>query len=150
MTIPEMKTSIPFPIVLVRAALVLLVLLVAGCDREVEGRIEVGPDDPNRAAHVVEDPDPIVAYLPETGIRGLVLNRCSTCHAVACALVGEERDDERWDEIEYSHADYVPGMSIEDRGKIFDYFKRHFGAGQPRPDIPQELLAGGCPQLEAH
>ncbi len=83
---------------------------------------------------------------PATGSRGLVLNHCASCHAVACTALGQ-RSPSRWSAVEESHANYIPGLSIEDRGKIFDYLRRDFNDTLPEPNVPPELLEGGCPTL---
>jgi hypothetical protein len=90
-------------------------------------------------------PPEVANIFPATGNRNMFLNRCSTCHTPACAAVGQ-RSMERWREIEESHISYNPGISAEDRGRIFDYLRRHFNEDTPEPDVPPALVAD-CPTL---
>lgn len=119
-------------------------LAAAACGGEREGYYEVG--DPEARPALATEPPEVARFFPPSGYRGLVLNRCSSCHSVACTLVGD-RDVERWRQVEVSHLHYNPGLSIEDRGKIFDYLIEHFGAEDPKPDVPASFLEGGCPVL---
>lgn len=112
-----------------------------------------GGPDPDRSgvpgegsATLAAAPQTVEDLFPETGSRGLLFNRCSSCHALACAALGQ-RTEEEWAAVEAGHVGYNPGMSIEDRGKIFDYLKRYFTDRQPEPEVPPHLLAGGCPQM---
>jgi hypothetical protein len=93
-------------------------------------------------------PPEIDAIFPATGDRGRVLNHCSTCHAVSCAAIGRRTPD-RWTAVEVSHQYYIPGLSIEDFGKIFTYLRRNFNDTLPEPTVPPALLEGGCPQLDS-
>lgn len=126
-------------------------VVFAGCAEQ--------PDDADRSLRDIEDfaTTPIPALqaasqeprapgdlFPATGNRGLVLNNCDSCHAVVCVTLGQ-RDRTEWRDVEESHIDAVPGLSIEDRGKIFDYLRRHFNESLPEPMIPEDLLQGGCP-----
>jgi len=88
----------------------------------------------------------VADIFPDTGRRGLVLNNCSTCHAVACVTQGQ-RDRARWKEVEVSHEYNIPGLSKEDHGKIFDYLLMNFNETQPEPVVPPEYFEGGCPEL---
>lgn len=117
--------------------------LLAGCG----GGDDVYQPGDRERLQTADIPQAIDELFPETASRGLVLNRCAACHTVACVAT-ERRTSEQWDAVEYAHADYIPGLSIEDRGKIFDYLKRHFGPDSPEPQVPAELLADGCPQME--
>ena len=92
-------------------------------------------------------PAEIGEIFPPTGDRGRVLNNCSTCHSVVCAAIGQ-RTPEEWTAIERSHAGYIPGLSLEDFGKIFIYLRRNFNDTLPEPRVSPELLADGCPRLE--
>lgn len=100
------------------------------------------------AAHGPRPPterDLMLAELfPSTGVRGYVVNNCSSCHAAACGALGQ-RSQARWSEIEASHQDYIPGLSTQDRGMIFDYLRKNFNDTLPEPAVPAELLRDGCP-----
>lgn len=87
---------------------------------------------------------PAADLFPATATRGMVLNRCTTCHAAGCLVVGR-RSAAEWRRIEASHADAVPGLSIEDRGRIFDFLRRNYDDRRPEPSVPAELLEG-CPR----
>jgi hypothetical protein len=91
-------------------------------------------------------PRTVEDIFPATATRNMFLNRCSSCHSPACAALGQ-RDIQRWREVEASHVSYNPGMSAEDRGRVFDYLRRHFNENTPEPFVPAELLEGGCPTL---
>lgn len=125
---------------------ILFISLAAGCGEDE--RYYPGDLADPAAITPPANPRTVEELFPATGLRGLVINRCSTCHSVACSTLGQ-RSDEEWDEVEYSHQNYIPGLSIEDRGKIFDYLKRNFGENQPEPQVPPEFLEGGCPALES-
>jgi hypothetical protein len=123
-----------------------LALSLAACGDGVEepsGQYVPAPRGPVTTPAV---PLTVTDIFPATGSRGLVLNHCATCHAVACAAIGQ-RSEERWRQVEASHLRYNPGLSIEDRGKIFDYLKRHFNDTLPEPAVPERFLEGGCPEL---
>ena len=130
-----------------RVLFLIAALALAACDESGDASYEpteypteyVVPEVPAQI-ETVED------LFPATAARGLLLNRCAGCHSVACTALGQ-RTGEEWDAVEYSHENYIPGLSIEDRGKIFDYLKRSFGADQPEPNVPAHLLEGGCPEL---
>jgi hypothetical protein len=92
------------------------------------------------------EPETVEDIFPATATRGLVLNNCASCHALACAAIGQ-RSPARWREVEASHATAIPGLSIEDRGRIFDYLMRFFNDTLPEPHVPTEFLEGGCPSL---
>jgi hypothetical protein len=117
-------------------------LLLAGCDESerVEGRVIPGtftvPETP-------AIPQTTTDIFPDTGRRGLVLNNCATCHAVACVALGQ-RNREEWAAVEASHRGVVPGLSLEYSGKIFDYLYEHFNDRHPEPVVRAEWLNGDC------
>ncbi|MEX2570767.1 MAG: hypothetical protein WD737_05630 [Gemmatimonadota bacterium] len=125
-------------------------LLLAACGgQELPGSDEESPDGAAAASDTGPLPvgsRPAAEIFPPTATRGLVLNRCGSCHAVACAAIGQ-RDEQRWRAVETSHADYVPSLSTEDQARIFSYLRMHFGTDRPEPDVPVEYLEGGCPRL---
>ena len=128
-------------------------MLLAGCgsdaDADGDGREVVAEEELSPVMLPSSMPAAIGEIFPATGDRGRVLNNCSTCHAVVCAAVGR-RNDAEWSAVEASHEYYIPGLSKEDFGKIFIYLRRNFNDSLPEPNVPAELLAGGCPQLEAN
>lgn len=130
-------------------------LLLASCGQgDIEGSggqadgvqtdppVSALPDNQNTSTA----PLTVADFFPATGSRGLVLNRCASCHSVGCTALGQ-RTPEQWAAVQETHIDAVPGLSIEDRTKIFDYLEANFSNTQPEPNIPPEFLEGGCPQL---
>lgn len=143
---------------LARAFSLVLMLGLVGCGGDAD-------DERNGAAAGVAEeaivvPEPFVVpspparprtveeIFPDVGRRGLVLNNCASCHAVACVTLGQ-RTAEEWAAVEATHRDAIPGMSLEDFGKAFDYLKRHFNDTRPEPDIPAEWLNGDCAPANA-
>ncbi len=119
-----------------------LPLLVAGCGdgERAEGRITPGEFS---APTPPANPRTTTEIFPETGRRGLVLNNCASCHAVACVALGQ-RNRQEWAAVEATHRGVVPGLSLEDSGKIFDYLYEHFNDRTPEPVVPREWLNGDC------
>jgi mono/diheme cytochrome c family protein len=95
------------------------------------------------AAPPANRPASVADLFPPGEGRDLVLNNCATCHAVACAAMGQ-RTNARWRELESAHSEHVPALSDEDRSRIFTYLRTHFNDTQPEPDIPPEFLTQGC------
>jgi hypothetical protein len=127
-------------------------LLLGGCgteagDRGVDSDATVAERSPASSddLYPAAVPPEVANLFPATATRNMFLNRCSTCHTPACAAVGQ-RNTERWREVEESHIGYNPGLSAEDRGRIFDYLRRHFNENTPEPDVPPRLVAE-CPTL---
>jgi hypothetical protein len=132
------------------SVLAIFACLLASCgDGETRDPVaEMGnPNVPNAPA-LSAVPRTSTEIFPATGRRGLVLNNCASCHAVACAAVGR-RSASEWSAVEASHTNYIPGLSIEDRGKIFDYLHEYFNDTLPEPVVPPELLQGGCPTFNS-
>jgi hypothetical protein len=125
-------------------------LLLTSCAQGDDGDqvSEVGNSAVYNAPAIPEVPRASSEIFPATGRRGLVLNNCASCHAVACAAIGQ-RSPSEWSAVEESHLYYIPGLSIEDRGKIFDYLRSYFNDTLPEPRVPEELLEGGCPELSS-
>jgi hypothetical protein len=119
-----------------------------GCSDRTEDEAAVSAARPSVADRAGPTaPTTLTDIFPQTGSRGLVLNNCAGCHPVACAAIGRRTESE-WKAIEISHELYIPGLSIEDHGKIFDYVKRNFNDRTPEPVVPPEFLRGGCPELK--
>jgi len=121
--------------------------LLAGCGDGASGlpdAVVAGDLPPSPAASA--RPATVADIFPATAVRNMFLNRCSSCHAAPCAALGR-RSRAEWERVEATHVSYNPGMSAEDRGKIFDYLRRHFNENTPEPAIPGEMIEGGCPRL---
>ena len=126
--------------------LVLVFVATTGCDRGGEsGLYRPGDNAPARAGGTGELRT-VAEVFPSSGYQGLVVNNCATCHAAACAALGQ-RTPAQWAAVEKSHEYYIPGLSKEDHGKIFDYLRNNFNDSLPEPAVPQQLLEGGCPRL---
>lgn len=80
---------------------------------------------------------------PEAPAKQLVLSNCTSCHAVACAVIGQ-RPEGRWNELAEAHREHVPGLSDEERTQIFTYLAANFGEGRPEPNVAPELIQAGC------
>ena len=125
-------------------------LLLAGCG-------ESDPSfDSDRVESVLTESDPAAAtamnpampvtaadLFPEGPGRPLVLDNCGTCHAVACAVIGQ-RVPARWDNLKEGHRDNVSNLSQQDLETVFGYLKKHFNDSEPEPRVPPHLLEGGC------
>ena len=85
----------------------------------------------------------VADLFPEGEGRTLVMNNCATCHAVACAAMGQ-RSEGRWRELDAAHAAHLPGLPDEQRRLIFAYLSSNFGEAQPEPAIPAAFLDRGC------
>lgn len=131
------------------AGAILALLLLAACG------VEETPDGTGAAGESMVVPEPFVVpapparptsaeeIFPDVARRGLVLNNCATCHAIACVALGQ-RTPEEWSVVEATHTEAIPGMSKEDFGKAFDYLRRHFNDRTPEPFVQPEWLNGEC------
>jgi mono/diheme cytochrome c family protein len=88
-------------------------------------------------------PQTVVDLFPEGEGRQIVLNNCSSCHAVACAAMGQ-RPASRWSELREAHREHVPSLSDDDLRTAFAYLQTHFDDQQPEPYIPPQFLERGC------
>lgn len=130
-------------ILVARGVAATLLVMLAAC-----GNDEPPPDLYDPPERINPPPRPAVPQtvadiFPATGYRGLVMNNCATCHSAACAAIGQ-RTREEWRAVEQTHLGAVPGLSAEDRGKIFDFLRRNFNDTLPEPVVPPQLLEGGC------
>ena len=80
---------------------------------------------------------------PEGESRELVLNNCSSCHAVACAVIGQ-RTAARWNGLKEGHSDRMPGLADGELDRMFAYLQGHFNDTQPEPSVPAAFLEAGC------
>lgn len=85
----------------------------------------------------------VADLFPEDPAKPLVLSNCSTCHAVACSVIGQ-RPESRWRELAEAHREHVPSLSDEDRDRIFAYLAANFNESRPEPMVPPELIQAGC------
>ena len=120
--------------------------LLAGCgaaDSSDSDRAESAPRASEPTA--VEPPEPATAadLFPEGPGRSLVLDNCGTCHAVACAAIGQ-RTPARWDNLKEGHRDHVSNLGEQDLETVFEYLKEHFNNTKPEPRVPPQFLVEGC------
>lgn len=94
-------------------------------------------------APAAAEPQTIAELFPEGEGREIVLNNCASCHAVACAAIGQ-RPASRWQELASAHAEHVPSLSAVDRETAFAYLAANFGADRPEPNVPPQFLERGC------
>lgn len=132
-------------------ALIFAGVMLAGCggeaaDTEMEStNAPVVQDQPVQApaAPAMEEPATIADIFPEGEGRELVLNNCASCHAVACAAIGQ-RPPNRWDELREAHREHVISLSDEDLQTTFAYLRENFSSDQPEPNVPSRFLERGC------
>ena len=125
--------------------------LIAGCNAEAPGlegedTAPAAMESVAAAASAVEEPAmpaTIADLFPEGDGKTLVLDNCSSCHAVACSTIGQ-RTSARWDNLKENHRDEVSGLGEEDLETMFAYLKANFSDSQPEPNVPPHFLEGGC------
>jgi hypothetical protein len=88
-------------------------------------------------------PETVRDLFPEGEDRDLVLNNCSSCHAVACAVIGQ-RTAARWNALKEGHSDRMPGLAEGELDRMFAYLQAHFDDTQPEPSVPAAFLEAGC------
>jgi mono/diheme cytochrome c family protein len=98
---------------------------------------QAGPEVPGNGPRTVAD------LFPEGEGRQIVLNNCASCHAVACAAMGQ-RPSSRWNDLREAHREHVPSLSEEELQTAFAYLQTHFNDQQPEPYIPPHFLERGC------
>lgn len=125
-------------------------LLVAGCggDNDQAGESGASSEDASgeaeaRQAAETDRPETIADLFPEGEGKTLVLNNCTSCHAVACSAMGQ-RTPARWASLAEGHRDRLPGLAEEDFETIFAYLQENFDDTQPEPEIPRAFLQRGC------
>lgn len=134
--------------------LVAILLVAGGCGgdagqdggdqaAETSGQTAGSEQASEATAAQADQPETIGDLFPEGEGRTLVLNNCASCHAVACAAMGQ-RSPARWSSIEESHREHVPSLSDQELETIFSYLQEHFDDTQPEPEIPAAFLQRGC------
>ena len=88
-------------------------------------------------------PETVGDLFPVGEGRDLVLNNCASCHAAACAVIGQ-RTAARWNGLKEGHADRLPTLAEGELDVIFSYLQGHFNDTQPEPSVPPAFLAAGC------
>jgi len=125
-----------------------IALFITGCGGESsqEGGSEMESTAMNiSGSELAASPQPqtIGDLFPEGDGRALVLNNCSSCHAVACSTIGQ-RTDSRWNSIRLAHIDRLPGLSADEMSTLFGYLSSNFNDSQPEPIVPPAFLIMGC------
>jgi mono/diheme cytochrome c family protein len=72
----------------------------------------------------------------------LLLENCSSCHSVVCAVKGQ-RPVDRWESLKNDHKDKVTGLSDGDLNTLFSYLAENFNNNKPEPNLPPELAQQG-------
>jgi len=133
-----------------RVAVVLFAaLFIAGCGGESGQEGSVGtPTASSQTSTPASEPAApapatIADLFPEGEGRIMVLNNCSSCHAVACSALGQ-RTEARWDSIKEAHMDRLPGLSTPQMDTLFGYLAANFNDSRPEPNVPPAFLATGC------
>jgi mono/diheme cytochrome c family protein len=72
----------------------------------------------------------------------LLLDNCSSCHSVVCAVKGQ-RPVDRWESLKNDHKDKVTGLSDADLNTLFTYLAENFNNNKPEPNLPPELAQQG-------
>ena len=124
-------------------------VFVMGCAAEApstDGDGAAPMDAAPAAAEAVPEPAmpaTIAELFPDGGGKDLVLNNCSSCHAVACSAIGQ-RTNARWDNLKEDHRDKASSLPEDDLETLFAYLKENFNDSQPEPMVPAHFLEGGC------
>lgn len=131
---------------------VVVFALVTGCAEADDATVgEVPTADVQNPADMPAAPEapPATDYatvsdlFPEGEGKEIVLNNCASCHAVACAAIGQ-RPANRWEDLAQAHAEHVPSLSDEQRQTAFAYLASNFSDRQPEPNVPPQFLERGC------
>lgn len=105
---------------------------------DAEASVEAPP-----VAEMAAEPATIADVFPEGPGKEIVLANCASCHAVACAAIGQ-RPVNRWQELADAHSEHVPSLSDEQREAAFAYLAENFSADDPEPNVPAAFLERGC------
>lgn len=95
------------------------------------------------AAPAADVPQTVDELFPEGEAKTALLENCATCHAVACAAIGQ-RTVARWTALRDSHTEYLPNLPEERIASIFAYLQSNFSDAQPEPTVPAGFLDQGC------
>jgi hypothetical protein len=119
-------------------------LFISGCGGETsqEGASEMETSSASAPA-ASPQPQTIGDLFPEGDGRALVLNNCSSCHAVACSTIGQ-RTETRWNSIRLAHIDRLPGLNADEMNTLFGYLSANFSDSMPEPNVPPAFLVMGC------
>ena len=130
--------------------LVLSLVILLGCGEASDGGGgEAVPSEASStevasaASAASTQPETVGDLFPEGEGRDLVLNNCSSCHAVACAVIGQ-RTAARWNGLKEGHSDRMPGLADGELDRMFAYLQGHFNDTQPEPSVPAAFLEAGC------
>jgi hypothetical protein len=72
----------------------------------------------------------------------LLLENCSSCHSVVCAVKGQ-RPVDRWESLKNDHKDKVISLSDGELSTLFSYLAENFNNNKPEPNLPPELAQQG-------
>jgi hypothetical protein len=130
------------------AVLVGMLVTVVACGGSSEPAHEAAPQASTSAASTPQataaastpTPANVGDLFPAGEGRDAVLGNCSSCHSVACTVIGQRTKD-RWDGLKESHTDRVPDPDLS---AAFSYLKAHFDDTKPEPKVPPDFMAGGC------
>ncbi len=122
-----------------RGLAIISVALLIGCGEPGAPEAATSEASPPSTAKPVSLAD----IFPDGPERTLLFDSCGSCHALACAAIGQ-RTAARWDNLKQDHKDKVAGMSAEDLDALFAYLSENFDAAKPEPKIPPQFLEGGC------
>ena len=130
--------------------LVLSLVMLLGCGEASDGgggeavpSEESSPEGAGAASAASTQPETVGDLFPEGEDRDLVLNNCSSCHAVACAVIGQ-RTAARWNGLKEGHSDRLPSLADGELDRMFAYLQGHFNDTQPEPSVPAAFLEAGC------
>lgn len=132
--------------VLLLSGFALLSTSCAGGDADDVAMDSAAVEEPSMAATPeppANEPQTIAEIFPEGEGKQIVLANCASCHAVACAAIGQ-RPPNRWEDLAQAHAEHVPSLSEEDRNTAFAYLAEHFSDQDPEPYVPAQFLERGC------
>ena len=128
-------------------SLVMLVGCVEGSDGDggnaVPSEVAGSAEAASSASAGSTQPETVADLFPQGEGRDLVLNNCSSCHAVACAVIGQ-RTAARWNGLREGHSDHLPALAGAELDRIFAYLQGHFDDTQPEPSVPAAFLEAGC------
>jgi len=124
--------------------LVLPLVMLVGCGEGSDGGGGGAvPPEASSASAASTQPETVVDLFPEGEGRELVLLNCASCHAVACAVMGQ-RTAARWNGLKEGHSERLPTLAEGELDRMFAYLEGHFNDAQPEPSVPAAFLTAGC------